>query len=265
MTAAASTPAALPGEHNESGFHTLSALLNTRYSCRAFLPDALPRATIDQILATAQRTASWCNAQPWQLTISSGASLARLRDALQAHIAAAVTSATTATAPRLPPTPDLPWPREYRGVYQERRRECGWGLYEALGIAKSDREASARQAAQNFAMFGAPHVAIVTSDEALGVYGAVDCGAYVANFMLAAHSLGVGSIAQAALAFGGLGTVPWRDPAVEAMLVGESPSDALFAQAADVLLADARGHGDNDFKVPLARRVLIATLRELTA
>ena len=209
MTAAASTPAALPGEHNESGFHTLSALLNTRYSCRAFLPDALPRATIDQILATAQRTASWCNAQPWQLTISSGASLARLRDALQAHIAAAVTpsatsatvtTATTATAPRLPHTPDLPWPREYRGVYQERRRECGWGLYEALGIAKSDCEASARQAAQNFAMFGAPHVAIVTSDEALGVYGAVDCGAYVSNFMLAAHNLGVGSIAQAALA-----------------------------------------------------------------
>ena len=98
------------------------------------------------------------------------------------------------------PNPDLPWPREYRGVYQERRRECGWGLYEALGIAKGDREASARQAAQNFTMFGAPHVAIVTSDEALGVYGAVDCGAYVNNFMLAAHSLGVGSIAQAALA-----------------------------------------------------------------
>jgi hypothetical protein len=26
----------------------------------------------------------------------------------------------------------------------------------------------------------------VTSDEALGTYGAVDCGAYVANFLLAA-------------------------------------------------------------------------------
>lgn len=175
---------------NNDAFHTLSGLLNTRYSCRAFLPDPLPRATIDQMLATAQRTASWCNAQPWQLTIASGASLAHLRDALQTHIAAATS----------PPTPDLPWPREYRGVYQARRRECGWGLYAALGIDKSDREASARQAAQNFTMFGAPHVAIVTSDEALGVYGAVDCGAYVSNFMLAAHSLGVGSIAQAALA-----------------------------------------------------------------
>ena len=74
-----------------------------------------------------------------------------------------------------------------------------------------------------------------------------------------------GRIARAALAFGGLGTVPWRDARVEAALVGEVPSDALFAHAADLLLADARGYGDNDFKIPLARRVLIASLRELTA
>ncbi|HEU0043159.1 xanthine dehydrogenase family protein subunit M [Sphingomonas sp.] len=73
-----------------------------------------------------------------------------------------------------------------------------------------------------------------------------------------------GRITHAALAFGGLGTVPWRDPAAEAVLVGQAPSDALFAQAADVLLGQAGGHGDNDFKIPLARRVLIATLRELT-
>jgi len=45
-----------------------------------------------------------------------------------------------------------------------------------------------------------PHVALITTDEALGIYGAVDCGAYVANFMLAATALGVATIAQAALA-----------------------------------------------------------------
>jgi hypothetical protein len=53
---------------------------------------------------------------------------------------------------------------------------------------------------ENFCLFGAPHVAIVTTDRALGTYGAVDCGAYVANFALAARSLGVAVIAQAALA-----------------------------------------------------------------
>jgi len=73
-----------------------------------------------------------------------------------------------------------------------------------------------------------------------------------------------GRIASAALAFGGLGPMPWRDAAVEAALVGKAPSDAAFGAAADALLADARGHGSNDFKIPLARRVLIATLRDLT-
>lgn len=73
-----------------------------------------------------------------------------------------------------------------------------------------------------------------------------------------------GKIASAALAFGGLGPMPWRDAAVEAALVGQAPSDAVFAAAADALLADAKGYGSNDFKIPLARRVLIASLRELT-
>ncbi|URW75676.1 xanthine dehydrogenase family protein subunit M [Sphingomonas donggukensis] len=72
------------------------------------------------------------------------------------------------------------------------------------------------------------------------------------------------TITSANLAFGGLGPMPWRDPAVEAALAGQIPGDAAFTAAADALLADARGFGDNDFKIPLARRTLIAVLRELT-
>ena len=53
-------------------------------------------------------------------------------------------------------------------------------------------------------------------------------------------------------------------PAVEAALVGQAPSTAAFEAAADALLADAKGQGSNDFKIPLARRTLIACLRELT-
>lgn len=73
-----------------------------------------------------------------------------------------------------------------------------------------------------------------------------------------------GVIANAALAFGGLAPMPWRDPAVEAAIVGKPPSAASFDAAADALLADARGQGSNAFKIPLARRTLIATLRDLT-
>jgi xanthine dehydrogenase YagS FAD-binding subunit len=72
------------------------------------------------------------------------------------------------------------------------------------------------------------------------------------------------TITSAALAFGGLGPMPWRNPAVEAALVGQQATTAAFEAAADALLADARGFGTNDFKIPLARRTLIASLRELT-
>ncbi len=72
------------------------------------------------------------------------------------------------------------------------------------------------------------------------------------------------TIASAALAFGGLGTLPWRDAGVEAALVGQPATTATFEAAADALLADARGYGSNDFKIPLARRTLIASLRDLT-
>ena len=162
-------------------------LLAERYSCRGFLPQPVPRETIVRILELAQRTASWCNSQPWKLVITSGAATARFREALLAH------------ARQNKPSPDFPFPREYLGVYLERRRECGFQLYDAVGVRRGDREAGARQGLENFRLFGAPHAAIVTTDEALGIYGAIDCGAYVSNFMLAARSFGVASIAQAAL------------------------------------------------------------------
>jgi xanthine dehydrogenase YagS FAD-binding subunit len=73
-----------------------------------------------------------------------------------------------------------------------------------------------------------------------------------------------GSIAHANLAFGALAHKPWHDPRIDALLTGAEPSDALFHQAADLLLEGAQGQGANDFKIPLARRTLIATLREAT-
>jgi xanthine dehydrogenase YagS FAD-binding subunit len=71
-------------------------------------------------------------------------------------------------------------------------------------------------------------------------------------------------IAGAALAFGGLAPMPWRSDAVELALIGKAPTRDTFEAAADALLAEAKGFGGNDFKIPLARRALIATLRDLT-
>jgi nitroreductase len=174
----------------EDRIGVMEELLSERYSCRAFLAEPVPRPVIDRILTAAQRTASWCNSQPWQVVIASGEAKERFRRAIHA-----------AASSRAPADGDFPFPREYLGVYQERRRESGFQLYNTLGIARGDKAAYAKQALENYNLFGAPHVAIIHTDEALGIYGAIDCGAYVGNFLLAAQALGLGTIPQAALAY----------------------------------------------------------------
>lgn len=178
-------PQAAPSHPDADAFERL---LRARHSCRAFRPDPVPRALIERMFAIAQRTASWCNSQPWKVVVTHGAETERFRQALMAH---AQTHA---------PTPDIPYPGEYRGVYLDRRRECGFQLYDSVGVPKGDKAGGMKQVFENFRLFGAPHVAIVHSEKALGPYGAVDCGAYVANLLTAAEALGLGAIAQAAVA-----------------------------------------------------------------
>ncbi len=163
----------------------LERLLARRRSCRGFLPQQLPRDTITRLLEAAQRTPSWCNVQPWAVAISSGANIDGLRLAL-----AAETHEVRS---------DLPFP-ELSGVYSERRRVSGWQLYDAVGVQRGDREASAVQHRRNFEFFDAPHVALISTPRALGPYGVLDCGLYIQSFLLAAEALGLGAIVQAALA-----------------------------------------------------------------
>lgn len=80
----------------------------------------------------------------------------------------------------------------------------------------------------------------------------------------AAVRMGSGRIDAAQVAFGSIAHKPWTDDRVEALLVGERPTPALFDKAADLLLEDARGQGHNDFKITMVRRALAAVLAEAT-
>ncbi|WP_031466279.1 FAD binding domain-containing protein [Sciscionella sediminilitoris] len=73
-----------------------------------------------------------------------------------------------------------------------------------------------------------------------------------------------GIVLDARVAVGGVGTVPWRLPGVEAALRGEPTSPAAFEAAAEVA-----GHGteplsQNGFKVSLLKRTIVRALLELT-
>ncbi len=67
------------------------------------------------------------------------------------------------------------------------------------------------------------------------------------------------------LAFGGIGTEPWRDENVEAILTGTDGNDEVITAAADLLLKKAKGSGQNDFKIPLTRRLLKQVIQRALA
>ncbi len=171
----------------QDDYAVLMKLLVDRYSCRSFLKQDVDAAILRDIVAAAGRSPSWCNAQPWQVIVTKGDETAKLSDAL---VKAASTSAME---------PDFDWPLQYTGDYLERRKVCGYQLYASLGIERDDKVRRTEQMMENYRFFGAPHVAIVTSEGDLGPYGAADCGGFLAMFTIAAQAKGIASVPQASV------------------------------------------------------------------
>ena len=73
-----------------------------------------------------------------------------------------------------------------------------------------------------------------------------------------------GVVADARIAAGGVGTVPWRLTGVEAALRGAPATQAAFEEAAAVAADGAEPLSGNGFKVPLLKRTIVRALLELT-
>ncbi len=68
------------------------------------------------------------------------------------------------------------------------------------------------------------------------------------------------TVRQARIALGGIATIPWRAPQAEQLLIGAPATRQSFERAAEAALAGARGYGQNDFKIALAKRTLVRAL-----
>ena len=74
-----------------------------------------------------------------------------------------------------------------------------------------------------------------------------------------------GTVREARVAVGSVAHKPWRLPEAEALLQGSAPTAENFALVADALLRSAQGQGQNDFKIPLARRAIVRALETAAA
>lgn len=170
---------------------TVSAAVRSRRSIRSYLPTPVPVATLRAILELAGRAPSGSNLQPWKVYVLTGVRLKSLGAALTAAFLSG----------------EAGHQREYMYYtdplfepYLTRRRECGWGLYGTLGIAKGDRERSKEYRARNYSFFGAPVGMVFTIDHHLEQGSWLDYGMFLQTIMLAAREFGLHTCAQAAIA-----------------------------------------------------------------
>jgi nitroreductase len=165
--------------------------ITTRRSLRAFLPTAVPRDVIEQILAVAARAPSGTNTQPWQVHVLTGGA----KEALSRDIGAAFDDpAVRATHTE----PYAYYPTEWRSPYVERRRKVGWDLYQLLGIGKADKAAMHAQHARNYRFFDAPVGLVFTIDKVMQQGSWLDYGMFLQSLMVAARARGLDTCPQAA-------------------------------------------------------------------
>lgn len=174
---------------------SVDAAIESRFSCRAFLPRPVPKETIGHILSVARRAPSGTNCQPWKVYVLQGES----RDALVAKACAAHDAifANPAIAAQYPEEYDY-YPENWVPPYIERRRENGWGLYGLLGIARGEKDKMHEQHQRNLRFFDAPVGFMFTVDRVMGRGSLVDYGAFLQNVMLGARAHGLHTCPQAA-------------------------------------------------------------------
>ena len=73
-------------------------------------------------------------------------------------------------------------------------------------------------------------------------------------------SIAGNNIAEARIALGGVAAKPWRAREAEKLLAGAAPDAESFRRAAEAALAEAKPSGDNEFKIELARRIMVRAL-----
>ena len=174
---------------------SVDTAIESRFSARAFLPRAVAREQIADILRVASRAPSGTNTQPWKVYVLQGDSRDGLvRKVCEAHDAI---YADPSVAAQYREEYDY-YPEKWVSPYIDRRRENGWSLYGLLGITKGDKDRMHAQHQRNFKLFDAPVGLMFTLDRVMGRGSLVDYGMFLQSIMVAARARGLHTCPQAA-------------------------------------------------------------------
>lgn len=175
---------------------SVEAAIESRFSCRAFLPDkAVARTDIEEILRVASQAASGTNTQPWKVYVLQD----DRRDSLVDQVCAVddAVYADPGLAAKYREEVDY-YPAEWVSPYIDRRRQNGWSLYGLLGIGRGEKKKMHTQLQRNYRFFDAPVGLIFTVDRVMGRGSLIDYGMFLQNIMLMARARGLHTCPQAA-------------------------------------------------------------------
>ena len=226
-----------PAKHipREAAIAAVDEAIRSRQSVRAFLPTPVGRATVEELLRLASRSASGSNIQPWRVRVIAGEAKARLTQAIFDAIA------RDGFEPY-----QREWnyyPVRWREPFLGRRRKIGWDMYNLLGVAKGDFEGTQQARMRNYEFFGAPVGMIFTLDEDLEIGSWLDLGIFLGSVMIAARGHGLHTCPQAAFAdfhsvIRPLLDIPENEIIVCGMALGhidpDAPVNALKTERADL-------------------------------
>lgn len=186
----------------------ISQFLASRRSTRDFLPTPIPQEILDQILRDALTAPSWSNTRPFKVAVASGPQRERISAEFLSRwkVLSRIMRKGLVNKLRIIysryglPTSNFSIAKPYPAELKPRAEMVGKGLYETFGVARGDRDARDEQWARNYSFFGAPVELFIYIHKSLHIYAASDAGLMMQNLMLSAHSHGLGTCAQGAVA-----------------------------------------------------------------
>lgn len=160
-------------------------LVKERRSIRGYKPDPVPKEVIAEIIEIAKGAPSSMNTQPWFFHVITGEPLERIRQGNTERMLAG------AKVNR-----EIPMGHGYEGVHRQRQIEIAVQLFEAMGIARDDKEMKQDWVMRGFRQFDAPVSVVMTYDKSLepATISHFDLGAVTYGFVLAAWSRGLGTV-----------------------------------------------------------------------
>lgn len=156
-----------------------------RRSIRGYTAQPIPRAVLEEIIHIAKQAPSSMNTQPWHFHVLTGAPLERIRKGNTEKMMSG--SAVDR---------EIKLNHGYEGPHRERQIEIAKQLFEAMGIARDDKERRTDWVMRGFRQFDAPVSVVITVDKALAddTIAHFDCGAATYGLVLAAWSKGIGCV-----------------------------------------------------------------------